>query len=102
LLRKAFRVGEEGLRVRGRYVSTVDLATLIPSLWSSPTMRGEPHVGLASPHVLDELADVSGNGGATRLTAVAETSSVIPEPFLLPGDDGPGLHERQRLLPARP
>jgi hypothetical protein len=26
--------------------ATVDLATLIPSWWSSPTMRGEPHVGL--------------------------------------------------------
>jgi hypothetical protein len=38
LLRKAFHVGEEGLRVQGRYFSTVDLATLIPSLWSSPTM----------------------------------------------------------------
>ena len=43
LLRKAFHVGDGGLRTRGRYFSTVDLATVMPSLRSSPTMRGDPH-----------------------------------------------------------
>src|SRR5215831_18189183 len=46
LWRKAFHVGEGGLRTRGRYFSTVDLATVMPSLRSSPTMRGDPHRGL--------------------------------------------------------
>ena len=32
---------------RARYFSTVDLATSMPSLASSPTMRGEPQFGLA-------------------------------------------------------
>src|SRR6266567_4915831 len=45
LFRNAFQVGEAGLRERGRYVSTVDLATAMPSFWSSPTIRGDPHVG---------------------------------------------------------
>jgi hypothetical protein len=43
---KARHVGDGGLRTRGRYFSTVDLATVIPSLRSSPMMRGEPQVGL--------------------------------------------------------
>ena len=30
-----------------RYFSTVDLVTLMPNLRSSPTIRGEPHVGFA-------------------------------------------------------
>src|SRR5687768_6786796 len=46
LLKNAFQVGDGGLRSRGRYFSTVDLATVIPSFRSSPTMRGEPRVGL--------------------------------------------------------
>src|SRR5712691_1592461 len=45
LLRKAFHVGDDGLRLCGRYFSRVDLATLIPSLRSSPTIRGDPHSG---------------------------------------------------------
>src|SRR2546430_5707024 len=45
LFKKAFHVGDGGLRTRGRYFSTVDLATLMPSLRSSPTMRGDPHIG---------------------------------------------------------
>ena len=37
----------DGFRGRTRYVSTVDLATSMPSLCSSPTIRGEPQVGFA-------------------------------------------------------
>jgi hypothetical protein len=44
IVQKAFHVGDCGLRTWGRYFSTVDLATLMPSIRSSPTMRGEPHV----------------------------------------------------------
>lgn len=58
--------------------------------------------GIGSPHILDELADFSGNGGSPRFPSLAETSPVIPEPFLLPGDNGTRLDERQRLLPVRP
>ncbi len=46
LLKKAFHVGDGGLRTVRRYFSTVDLAMMMPSLRSSPTMRGEPHVRL--------------------------------------------------------
>ena len=45
LCRHAFYVGEDGLRFFGRYFSTVDLATLMPILRSSPTIRGEPQLG---------------------------------------------------------
>jgi hypothetical protein len=45
--KNAFQVGEGGLVGRMRYLSTVDWATSIPSLPSSPTIRGEPHPGLA-------------------------------------------------------
>ena len=38
--------GRYGVHTFGRYFSTVDSATLMPSLRSSPTIRGEPHVGL--------------------------------------------------------
>src|SRR5262245_16755556 len=47
LLRKVFHVGEGSWRCRTRYFSTVDLVTSMPSLCSSPTIRGEPQVGLA-------------------------------------------------------
>jgi hypothetical protein len=40
-------VGEGDFRERGRYFSTVDLATSMPSFRSSPTMRGDPQVGFA-------------------------------------------------------
>lgn len=45
LCRNAFHVGEGGLRRRTRYVSTVDLATSMPSFCNSPTIRGAPQVG---------------------------------------------------------
>ena len=102
LLRKAFHVGEEGLRVRGRYLLYRRFGHVDTELVECADNAGRTPRGIGSPHVLDELADVSGNGGATRLTSVAETSPVIPEPSLLPGDDGTGLDERQCLLPAQP
>jgi hypothetical protein len=47
LFKNVFHVGEGGLRDRTRYFSTVDFATSIRSFRSSPTIRGEPHVGFA-------------------------------------------------------
>jgi hypothetical protein len=47
VFQKAFQDGEGGLVGCTRYLSTVDWATLIPSFLSSPTIRGEPHPGLA-------------------------------------------------------
>jgi len=40
-------VGEGGFCERTMYFSTVDFATTIPRLPSSPMIRGDPHVGLA-------------------------------------------------------
>ena len=48
IVRNAFHVGDGDLLDRTRYFSTVDLATSIPSLRSSPTIRGEPQLILAS------------------------------------------------------
>ena len=47
LLRNACQVGDEGFSGRSMYLSTVDFATSIPSLRSSPTIRGDPQHGLA-------------------------------------------------------
>src|SRR5262249_38787193 len=47
LSRKARHVGEGGFVGRTMYFSTVALATAMPSLASSPTMRGEPQSGFA-------------------------------------------------------
>jgi hypothetical protein len=43
--KRACHVGDGGFQTRGRYFSTVDFDTVMPSVRSSPTMRGEPHVG---------------------------------------------------------
>ena len=45
--RKVYHVGDGGLGGRRRYFSTIDLVTSMPTFRSSPTIRGEPHVGLA-------------------------------------------------------
>jgi hypothetical protein len=50
-VRKVFHVGDRGFRGCTRYFSTVDFATAMPSFRSSPTMRGDPQVGLAC-HIL--------------------------------------------------
>ena len=48
LFRNAFHVGDGDLLERTRYFSTVDLATLMPSLRNPPTIRGEPQPTLAA------------------------------------------------------
>ena len=52
LWRKAFHVGEGGLRMRGRYFSTVDLATVMPSLRRLPHNARQPHQGIGVPAYL--------------------------------------------------
>jgi hypothetical protein len=47
LAKNARHVGEGGFLDRAMYFSTVAFATWMPSLESSPTMRGEPQCGLA-------------------------------------------------------
>ncbi len=47
LSKNARHVGDGGFFGRTMYFSTVDLATRMPSLASSPTMRGEPQPGFA-------------------------------------------------------
>src|SRR5215471_1846393 len=61
-----------------------------------------PPQGIGAPHVPDEIAHFFGKGRTASLASLAQLSPVIPEPFLLPGNDGARLHERQGLLPARP
>src|SRR5574337_721491 len=45
--RKAFQVGDGGLRCRGMYFATVEMATSMPSFASSLRMRGAPQVTFA-------------------------------------------------------
>ena len=47
LFKKARHVGDGGFFGRTMYFWTVDLATWMPNLASSPTMRGEPQRGFA-------------------------------------------------------
>ncbi len=44
---KVFHVGDGGIGGRIRDFCTVDLVTSMPTFRSSPTIRGEPHVGFA-------------------------------------------------------
>ena len=99
---KVFHVGDGGLGGRIRYFSTVDFVTLMPSLCSSPTIRGEPHVGFACHIVLDELTDLFGNRGTARRALLAQLSPVVAKALALPGDHGTRLHECQGALPPRP
>src|SRR5262245_28996548 len=61
-----------------------------------------PPQGIAAPHVPDEVAHVFGKGRTAWLAALAQLSPGIPEPSLLPGDDGARLDELQGLFPVRP
>jgi hypothetical protein len=63
--------------------------------------RGAPR-GIRLPHVLDELAHLFRDGRSSRLAALTQSSPVVPEPLVLPGDDRTGLYERQGLLPVGP
>ena len=102
LCRKAFHVGEGGLRGRTRYFSTVDLATSMPSFRSSPTIRGEPHVGFACHIAWMSCADLLGHGGATGRSLLTQAPPVVTKALLLPGDHCAGLDECQGIAPARP
>jgi hypothetical protein len=102
LFRKVVHVGDDGWRLLGRYFSTVDLATAMPSLYSSPTMRGAPPRWIGTPPVSDQLADLCGDGRSSRLATLAQPSPVISEALPLLGDDGAGLDKRQGVLPAGP
>ena len=58
--------------------------------------------GIRLPHRLDELADFFGHSGATGFCLLTQAPPVVSKALLLPGDDRPGLDERQDRLPARP
>jgi hypothetical protein len=94
--RKVFQIGENGLRVRTRCISTVNFATSMPRLWSSPMIRGPPQIGLACDMFMI-------NAGMSLTTtdppgALTQPSPRGPELLLLPGDDRTGLHEGERIL----
>ena len=100
--RSARHVGDGGFRNRTRYFSTVDCATSMPSLRSSPTRRGAPQVGLAydmfriRPCTSREIA---GGPGVRPWLNCRQCSR---KPFALSGDDRMWLDEDQRVLPSSP
>src|SRR5262245_2002021 len=58
--------------------------------------------GIGLPHVLDECADLLGNGGAARRALLTQVPPVVPNALLLPGEDRAGLDEYQGMAPAWP
>ena len=58
--------------------------------------------GIRLPHRLDEFADLLGNDRETGGSMLTHAPPVVSKALLLPGDDRPGLDERQDRLPARP
>ncbi len=102
LFRNAFQVGDEVLGGRTRYFSTVDFATSIPSLRSSPTMRGELHRGLALEslriRVLTSLLTVGRPGLPPRLSF----AQYARKRRCCQAMTVRRLHENQYFLPAGP
>jgi hypothetical protein len=72
LFRKAFHVGDDGFLGRTRYFSTVDLATSMPSLHSSPTIRGEPPADIGFRHLADQCPDLFWHLRSTRSALLAQ------------------------------
>jgi hypothetical protein len=52
------------------------------------------------PQVSDQLAYLCGDGRLSWLATLAETSLVIAEALLVPGDHSAGLDKGQGVLPA--
>lgn len=63
--------------------------------------RGTPR-GIGLPHVLDQGTDLFGNGRSARCAVLTETSLMISETFLLPGNDRARLDDCHSPLPAGP
>ena len=68
--------------------------------FSNDARRAPAWIG--APHVLDELADLFGDGRTTRPSALTQASPVVSKACLLPGDDSAGLNKFETLLPTRP
>ncbi len=83
------------------YFATVDLATWIPSLVSSPTILGEPQPGFALDIVRMRSSIDLATAGLPGLP-MGEASPMLAESPPLPGDDGAGLDEDQDVPPAGP
>src|SRR5689334_15517450 len=83
------------------YLSTVDLATSIPSLASSPTIRGEPQRGLVVD--ISRIRSRTASSSAGRPAGLpGQPSPVLAEPASLPGDDRARLHEHENVPPPSP
>jgi hypothetical protein len=102
LVRNVRQVWDGEVRRWGSSRETVRSATLIPSLTSSPWMRGAPHRGVAVAMASDESLDLGVDGGPTSASAPRELRPVLATATPLPSQDGVGRHDDQRLSPARP
>jgi hypothetical protein len=76
---------------RTRYLSTVDLATSIPSLRSSPTIRGELQPTLAADTLRINALISFGYRWSTWPALFAQSSPMITKALTLPGNHGPCL-----------
>src|SRR6266702_8291898 len=98
---KILHVGDRVFLGRGRYCSTVDVTTAMPSLRSSPTIRGDPHVGCAC-HMVQMSRAPPWRWRAGQGSPLAQPSPGIAQPLALPGEDGTGLDKRQGVVAPPP
>ena len=96
--RNVRHVGDGEPLARTRYFSTVDFATTMPTLATSPTIRAEPQLGLAR-EIWRIRVRISGSmaGRPGRPSA-----PVVAKAALLPLEDRPWLNEPDSLAPFRP
>src|SRR5262245_19452338 len=81
---------------------TVRSATSMPSLRSSPWMRGRPPQGIRRGHFPDEGCDLGVDGRAASRGPTRPLSPVLAEASALSSQDGVGRDDDQRLQPAGP
>jgi hypothetical protein len=74
----------------------------MPSLESSPMMRGEPHVGLALDISRIRFRTTFETRGRPGFPERAQLGPIVSEPFALPGDHFPRLYEDEGSSPAGP
>jgi len=74
----------------------------MPNFRSSPWMRGAPQRGIRATHLVDQIADVDGDRGATEAAARGPPAPMPGEEATMPADDGGGFHDLHGTPPASP
>jgi hypothetical protein len=93
--------GEGGLRLRGRYLATVETATTTPSRPARCGSGARPR-DVRLRHPPDQLHDLAVEPGTAGASGPAPTPPEALERLPMPTDDGRGLDDRQGVSPAVP